>query len=128
MRSGKAITVFACAALAAATFAFTAAAGGGGGGVTTFANGSQQISSGPGVYAQTANEYSNTWVWTQDSAAYDYYWYLFRSSGVLEASGHKASGGNGSWNGAANIYYFKEYNNEPVGSARINILTVSYCC
>lgn len=114
----------ATALAAVAAFAVSARAGGG---VTPFASGSQQISSSPGVYAQTTAEYAGTWSWAQDSASYDYYWYLFRTSGTLEASGHKAGGG-GSWSGAANIYYFKEYNNEPLGSGHINILNVTYCC
>jgi hypothetical protein len=93
-----------------------------------YASGHQQISSGPGVYAQTTSEYAGSWNWSQDSASYDYYWYVFHNSGALAASGHNASGGGGSWSGAPNIYYFKEYNNEPLGSGHINILTVSYCC
>jgi hypothetical protein len=92
------------------------------------ASGSQQISSSPGVYAQTTNEYAGNWSWSQDSASWDYYWYVFHANGTLAGSGHKATGGGGSWTGSANIYYFKEYNNEPAGSGRINILTVTYCC
>jgi hypothetical protein len=102
--------------------------GGGGGGVTPFASGQQVISSGPGVYAQTSTEYSSSWGWSQDSGPYDYYWYLFTAGGSLQANGHKATGGGDDWSGAANNYYFKEYNNEPVGSGRINVLSVNYCC
>jgi hypothetical protein len=97
-------------------------------GITPFASGSQVVQSGPGVYAQTTDEYAGSWWWSQDSAAYDYYWYVFHSNGVLAGSNHNSSGGGGSWSGAANIYYFKEYNNEPSGSGRINKLTVNYCC
>lgn len=92
------------------------------------ASGFQDISSSPGVYAQTTDEYAGTWDWTQLSASYDYYWYVFTSGGTLTASGHKPSGGGGHWAGTPNVYYFKEYNNEPVGSGRINSLQVSYCC
>jgi len=100
----------------------------GGGGVTPFASGYQTISSNPGVYAQTTPEYAGSWSWVQISASYDYYWYIFTSGGTLAGSGHKANGGGGSWSGAGNIYYFKEYNNEPIGSGRINSIQVSYCC
>ena len=64
------------------------------------ASGHQNISSGPGVYAQTTSEYAGSWSWAQLSASYDYYWYIFRSSGTLVANGHNPSGGGGSWNGA----------------------------
>jgi hypothetical protein len=118
---------------AAATFAIAsgpARANGapGGGGVTPQAIGNQQISSGPGVYAQTTNEYATSWAWSQVSASYDYYWYIFQSNGTLTASGHRASGGGDSRTVPGNIYYFKEYNNEPTGSGRINVLSVDYCC
>jgi hypothetical protein len=99
-----------------------------GGGVTPYASGNQVIQSGPGVYAQTAAEYAGSWDWSQQSAPYDYYWYVFHSSGTLAGSGHNATGGGGSWSGAANIYYLKEYNNEPAGSGHVNILSVDYCC
>jgi hypothetical protein len=117
--------------VASAVLAFTAnpiRAGGGGGGVTPFATGSPTVSSGPGVYGQTTNEYSNSWMWSQSSPAYDYYWYLFTSGGSLVASGHKPTGGGGSWSGAANVMYFKEYNNEAPGSGHTNVLQVDYCC
>jgi len=106
----------------------TAVAFGGGGNITPYASGNQVIQSGPGVYAQTTAEYAGSWVWSQQSAPYDYYWYVFHSSGTLAASGHKATGGGDSWSGAANIYYLKEYNNEAGGSGHINILSVDYCC
>jgi len=80
------------------------------------------------VYDQTSDEYADSWSWTQQSAPYAYYWYVFHSSGALESSGHKPTGGGGSWTGAANVYYFKEYNDEPAGSGHINILDVDYCC
>ena len=96
--------------------------------VTPDATGAQTISSGPHVYAQTTDEYSSSWSWVQQSPSYDYYWYIYTSGGTLVASGHNAFGGGGRWTGPANIYYFKEYNNEPVGSDRINTLQVSYCC
>jgi hypothetical protein len=96
--------------------------------VHPFATGTQTISSGPGVYAQTTSEYAASWTWTQLSASYDYYWYLFTSGGTLTASGHKASGGNGGWSGVADVYYLKEYNNEASGSGHINVLQVNYCC
>jgi hypothetical protein len=102
--------------------------GGGGGGVTPFASGTQTVSSGPGVYDQTTAEYSSSWVWSQDSAPYDYYWYIFTAGGTLMKNGRDSSGGGGSWSGAANNYYFKEYNNEPIGSGHINVLSVNYCC
>jgi hypothetical protein len=121
-----AITVIASASL---TFAIApATAHQSSGGVTPLASGSQVVQSGPGVYGQTTSEYAGSWWWSQDSAAYDYYWYVFQSNGVLAGSNHNQNGGGGSWSGAANIYYFKEYNNEPVGSGRINKLTVNYCC
>jgi hypothetical protein len=110
---------------AATSFAATAALAGG---PTPRASGHQNISSGPGVYAQTTDEYAGSWSWAQLSASYDYYWYIFRSTGVLVANGHNPTGGGGSWNGAPNIYYFKEYNNEPSGSGHVNILGVDYCC
>jgi hypothetical protein len=97
-------------------------------GVRPFATGSQQIQSGPGVYAQTTDEYSSSWNWAQVSASYDYYWYIFTSGGSLVASGHKPTGGGGSWSGGANVYYFKEYNNEPGGSGHINVINASVCC
>jgi hypothetical protein len=96
--------------------------------VNPYATGAQTISSSPHVYAQTAAEYSSSWSWVQQSPSYDYYWYIYTSGGTLVASGHNASGGGGSWSGPANIYYFKEYNNEPLGSGHINTLQVSYCC
>jgi hypothetical protein len=98
------------------------------GAVNPYATGSQTISSGPHVYAQTTDEYSSSWSWVQQSPSYDYYWYIYTSGGTLVASGHNASGGGGSWSGSPNIYYFKEYNNEPLGSGDINKLQVSYCC
>jgi hypothetical protein len=98
------------------------------GGITPYASGSQQISSGPGVYAQTAAEYAGSWSWTQQSASYDYYWYIFQSNGTLALSDHRPLGGGDSKNLTPNIYYFKEYNNEPAGSGRINVLSVTYCC
>lgn len=91
-------------------------------------SGSQQVSSGPGVYAQTTDEYAGSWWWSQISASYDYYWYIFTSGGALAGSGHNPSGGGGSWSGTPNIYYFKEYNDEPAGSGHTNVLTVNYCC
>lgn len=97
-------------------------------GPTPFASGHQTISSGPGVYAQTTSEYAGSWSWTQNSASYDYYWYVFHNNGALAGSGHNPTGGGGSWSGTPNIYYFKEYNNEPAGSGRVNILGVDYCC
>jgi hypothetical protein len=128
-RTKFAAIVLATAALAASlSFAFAPRTARAGGGVTPYASGSQQISSGPGVYAQTSSEYAGSWSWTQQSASYDYYWYLFQSNGTLELSGHKALGGGDSKNVAPNIYYFKEYNNEPAGSGRINVLSVTYCC
>lgn len=97
-------------------------------GPIAYANGHQVISSSPGVYAQTTDEYAGSWSWRQTSAAWDYYWYIFTSGGTLAGSGHAATGGPGSWPGSPNIYYFKEYNNEPAGSGRTNVLDVSYCC
>jgi hypothetical protein len=114
------------AVLISATATYVAQAGNGG--VIRYATGTQTIQSGPGVYAQTSAEYSASWSWIQQSASYDYYWYVFASGGTLAGSGHKAGGGDGNWSGAANIYYFKEYNNEPAGSGHLNILQVSYCC
>lgn len=93
-----------------------------------YASGNQRVSSGPGVYAQTTAEYAGSWNWSQDSASYDYYWYVFRTNGTLAGNGHNPAGGGGGWSGAPNNYYFKEYNNEPLGSGHVNILTVSYCC
>lgn len=123
----KRLFVIALAAItAAATFALTNAHAGGG--PIGFAQGHQQISSGPGVYAQTTSEYAGSWIWTQESAAWDYYWYVFHNNGTLAGSGHNANGGGGSWSGAPNIYYFKEYNNEPLGSGHVNVLGVDYCC
>jgi hypothetical protein len=122
------------AAVIAAAGAFamataTARAGDGGGvGFSIQQSGNQQISSGPGVYAQTTAEYAGSWSWSQLSASYDYYWYIFQSNGTLAASGHRATGGGDSRNLTPNIYYFKEYNNEPAGSGRINVLSVDYCC
>jgi hypothetical protein len=95
---------------------------------TPFASGYQTVSSGPHVYDQTTSEYAGSWNWAQTSASYDYYWYVFHNDGTLAGNGHNASGGGGSWSGAANVYYFKEYNNEPLGSGHINILSVNYCC
>jgi hypothetical protein len=121
------------AALTAGTAAFTIAAGSalaksGGDGVSPLAAGTQQISSGPGVYAQTAAEYAGSWSWSQQSASYDYYWYIFQSNGTLVMSDHRALGGGDHKTLTPNVYYFKEYNNEPVGSSRINTLSVDYCC
>ena len=99
-----------------------------GNGINPPASGYQDISSNPGVYAQTTPEYAGSWNWIQLSASYDYYWYIFTSGGTLTASGHKPNGGGGNWSGTPNIYYFKEYNNEPIGSGRVNSLQVSYCC
>jgi hypothetical protein len=115
-------------AVATAVISFAATAALAGGTPPPPASGHQNISSGPGVYAQTTSEYAGSWSWTQLSASYDYYWYVFRSSGTLVANGHNPSGGGGSWSGAPNIYYFKEYNNEPAGSGHVNILGVDYCC
>jgi hypothetical protein len=127
--SNRAIAAAALAVMALVGSAITAQRGQAGGpGVIGYAVGNQNIQSSPGVYAQTTNEYATSWTWSQQSASYDYYWYLFHSNGVLEASGHKATGGGGSWSGAGNIYYFKEYNNEASGSGHINVLSVDYCC
>jgi hypothetical protein len=115
-------------AVALLAAAITAVAFGGGGPITPYASSNQVIQSGPGVYAQTTAEYAGSWSWNQTSAPYDYYWYVFRSSGTLVTSGHRSSGGGDSWSGPPNIYYFKEYNNEPAGSVHINILSVDYCC
>jgi hypothetical protein len=112
------------AGIVAATTSYGALAGG----PNRDATGMQEIQSGPGVYAQTSNEYSSSWNWVQASSAYDYYWYIFTSGGTLVANGHKPSGGNGSWSGGANVYYFKEYNNEPIGSGHVNVIDASYCC
>jgi hypothetical protein len=106
----------------------SAAGAGAASGPSPYASGTQTVSSGPHVYDQTTDEYAGSWNWAQNSASYDYYWYVFHSDGTLAANGHNPSGGGGSWSGAANIYYFKEYNNEPLGSGHINILSVSYCC
>jgi hypothetical protein len=100
----------------------------GGGHPVPDASGNQNVQSGPGVYDQTTDEYAGSWTWTQQSAPYAYYWYVFHSSGTLASSGHKPTGGGDSWTGAANVYYFKEYNDEPAGSGHINILDVNYCC
>jgi X-X-X-Leu-X-X-Gly heptad repeat protein len=128
-RTMFAAIVLATAALAAAlSFALTTGAARADGGITPYASGSQQISSGPGVYAQTADEYAGSWSWTQQSASYDYYWYIFQSNGTLALSGHKSLGGGDSKNLTPNIYYFKGYNNEPSGSGRINVLSGTYCC
>jgi hypothetical protein len=122
------------AALAAGAAAFTISAGtahaggSGAGGVSPQAVGTQQVSSGPGVYDQTTSQYAGSWAWSQLSASYDYYWYIFQSNGTLALSGHKALGGGDNKTLTPNIYYFKEYNNEPLGSARINTLSVDYCC
>ena len=124
--STVAAVVLAAAASAFAIGAATARAGGGG--VIAEAIGNQQISSSPGVYAQTTAEYSTSWSWSQVSASYDYYWYIFQSNGTLVASGHRPSGGGDKATVPANIYYFKEYNNEPIGSGHINVLSVDYCC
>jgi hypothetical protein len=113
------------ALLAAVT---TAVAFGDGGPITPYASNNQVIQSGPGVYAQTTAEYAGSWVWSQQSAPFNYYWYLFHSSGTLVASRHMTAGGGDSWTGTPNIYYLKEYNNEPSGSGHINILSVDYCC
>jgi hypothetical protein len=120
------LVVFAVVASAAITyFAHPGSAGV----ITPYATGSQTIQSGPGVYAQTTPEYSGSWSWVQQSASYAYYWYLFTSGGTLVKSGSAPAGGNGSTGSVpANVYYFKEYNNEPAGSGHLNILTVSYCC
>jgi hypothetical protein len=120
------LLIAAGAIAAAATFALASAHASTG--PTPYASSSQTISSGPGVYAQTTSEYAGSWNWTQQSAAWDYYWYVFHNNGTLAASGHNSAGGGGSWPGAPNIYYFKEYNNEPLGSGHINILAVDYCC
>jgi hypothetical protein len=122
------IFAVACLATAAAWGGFAVASARGGGGVTPYASGNQVIASSPGVYAQTTDEYAGSWSWSQQSASYDYYWYVFRSNGVLAGSGHKASGGGGSWSGTPTIYFLKEYNNEPLGSGHNNILSVDYCC
>lgn len=127
--SNRAIAAAALAVIALVGSAITARNGQAGGpGVIGYAVGNQNIQSSPGVYAQTTNEYATNWTWSQQSASYDYYWYLFQSNGTLQASGHKATGGGGSWSGAGNIYYFKEYNNEASGSGHINVLSVDYCC
>lgn len=122
-RGGTALLVLLIALMAAYASISSAAPG-----VHPYATGTQTISSGPHVYAQTTAEYSSSWSWVQQSPSYDYYWYIYTSGGTLVASGHKASGGGGNWSGAANIYYFKEYNNEPLGSGHVNTLQVSYCC
>ena len=123
-----AVAVAAMVIAAAGTFSFTAVSASARSAVIPDASGTQQISSGPGVYAQTTDEYAGSWSWTQLSASYDYYWYIFQSNGSLAASGHNPYGGGGSKTLPANIYYFKEYNNEPAGSGHINILSVDYCC
>jgi hypothetical protein len=120
-----AVVAATCAAASASFFISTAS---GGGGVTPAAVGNQTIASGPKVYNQTTAEYAGSWSWSQTSANYDYYWYMFRSDGVLQQSAHKATGGGGSWSGTPGIYYFKEYNNEPLGSGHNNIISVDYCC
>jgi hypothetical protein len=122
--SKKLVLVAVATALAAGMGTYRAAASGG---PTPLASGHQVISSGPGVYAQTTNEYAGSWNWRQTSAAWDYYWYVFTSGGTLAGTNH-IPGGGGSWSGTPNVYYFKEYNNEPVGSGRINVLDVTYCC
>jgi hypothetical protein len=117
-----------------ASFAISASAGppplngGGGGTVSPMASGNQTVTSGPGVYDQTSVEYSASWSWSQTSGPWDYYWYIFTSGGTLLKNGRDQFGGGGSWSGPANSYYFKEYNNEPVGSGHINVLSVDYCC
>jgi hypothetical protein len=122
--SKKTLLLAVAAALAAGASSYGATASSG---PTPYASGHQVISSGPGVYAQTSDEYAGSWNWRQTSAGWDYYWYVFTSGGTLAGNGHIA-GGNGSWSGTPNIYYFKEYNNEPSGSGRINVLDVTYCC
>jgi hypothetical protein len=124
----KRLLLIALVGMAAATATFALANARAGSGPIAYASGHQQISSSPGVYAQTTSEYAGSWSWTQDSAAWDYYWYVFHNDGTLAGSGHKQNGGGDSWSGAPNIYYFKEYNNEPLGSGRVNILGVDYCC
>jgi hypothetical protein len=100
--------------------------------VRPYASGTQTVKSNPGVYDQTAPEYSSSWSWIQQSASFDYYWYVFTSGGTLSGSGHNSSGGGGNWPTSgvapANVYYFKEYNNEPAGSGHLNILAATYCC
>jgi len=134
MGTGRFLAVTLLTALAAGASAFLIGAGTAharsttGGGVIAEAFGNQQISSSPGVYAQTTSEYSTSWSWSQLSASYDYYWYIFQSNGTLTASGHRPSGGGDSRTVAGNVYYFKEYNNEPAGSGHINVLSVDYCC
>jgi hypothetical protein len=124
-RLSIAVVGAACSA-ACATFGISTASGGAG--VTPAAVGNQVIASGPHVYNQTTAEYAGSWSWSQRSATYDYYWYMFRSDGALQQSGHNPTGGGGSWSGAPAIYYFKEYNNEPLGSGHNNIISVDYCC
>lgn len=119
------LVAVACAS-AFASFAIGTATGGGK--ATKDASGNQVVQSGPHVYDQTTAEYAGSWIWSQQSANYDYYYYIFLSSGSLATSGHNASGGGGSWSGAPTVYYFKEYNNEPLGSGHNNILSVDYCC
>ena len=89
MGTGRFLAVTLLTALAAGASAFLIGAGTAharsttGGGVIAEAFGNQQISSSPGVYAQTTSEYSTCWSWSQLSASYDYYWYIFQSNGTL---------------------------------------------
>lgn len=118
----------ACALISGVSAYGVARASSNDGSVRPMATGSQQISSGPGVYAQTTAEYATDWSWNQNSAAYAYHWYIFTSGGSLVANGYAPSGGGGDKSVQANIDYFKEYNDEPGGSGLINVLTVNYCC
>jgi hypothetical protein len=106
------------AALAAATALFVSSP-------ASAANGNQYVASNPGVYAATTSEYSYSWSW-DEWINRSYIAYLFKSNGDLYGGPWRFdAGGDGGYNPpAANIYYWKEYNN----SGGLDQFTVYYCC
>jgi hypothetical protein len=64
---------------------------------------------GPGVYASTTFQYSNTWSWGWASSAQQFYWYVKRTGGQIQVSGH-SFGDGGTVHVPANIYRWQVYN------------------
>lgn len=85
--------------------------------VKPLSNGSTNVYAGAGTYNSTSSQYSNYWAWfvlsdyCQGSQTDHYYWYLYRSSGVLQTSGststcdYLTTGPH-----PFNTYYWKVYN------------------
>jgi hypothetical protein len=110
--------------VAAVTLAFAGPAAG--------AQGSTYIASGPGVYNQTPAEYANHWGWFISSGYVGngndhYYWYLFKTTGVIYVSGQNWDPDGHTINPPGNVYYWKEYNHTADHSAGGHAMTWWVC-